>query len=71
MQTSVGHLAAALGVETWCFVNKLCQWRYGTDEMLWYKAMKLYRQGKDGRWPIEDAAKVLKLRYGELELKRA
>jgi len=71
MQTSVGHLAAALGVETWTFVNAKCQWRYGTDEMLWYKCMKLYRQDHSGKWPLEDAVKVLKLRYGGLELKRA
>lgn len=71
MQTSVCHLAAALGVETWTFVNKLCQWRYGTDEMLWYKAMKLYRQDAKGNWPIEDAAKVLSLRYSVPERKRA
>lgn len=71
MQTSVGHLAAAMGIETWCFVNKLCQWRYGTDEMLWYKAMKLYRQSEKGNWPIQEAARVLKLRYGSLSLKTA
>lgn len=71
MQTSVMHLAAALGVETWCFVNSRKQWRYGTDEMLWYKAMKLFRQADTGTWPIQDAARLLTLRYGSLELKRA
>lgn len=71
MQTSVMHLAAAMGVETWCFVNRLKQWRYGKDEIPWYKAMKLYKQSDSGRWPIEDAARVLALRYGARELKRA
>lgn len=71
MQTSVMHLAAAMGVETWCFVNRMKQWRYGTDEMLWYKAMKLFRQSDDGKWPIDDAARMLALRYSQPSLRIA
>jgi tetratricopeptide (TPR) repeat protein len=64
MQTSVAHLSAALGIETWTFVNQYApQWRYGEGEDCpWYKSMKIYRQ-KNGKWPIDEAARVLKLRY--------
>ena len=70
MQTSVGHLAAAMGIETWAFVNGICpQWRYGTgDDVPWYSCMKVFRQERNGYWPIEDAARVLKLRYGSTQL---
>jgi hypothetical protein len=62
MQTSVIHLAGALGKDCWCFVNKHGQAHYGVppqDFMDWYGSVKLYRQGKDGKWPIEQAAKDL------------
>ena len=65
MQTSVGHLSAAMGIPTWVFVNGYApQWRYGTegDGMPWYKAMTTFWQ-KDGKWPIEDAARMLRVRY--------
>jgi len=64
MQSAVGHLAGALGKEAWVFVNKHSQWRYGpnTQKTLpWYRSVKLFRN-VDG-WSIEEAAKVLKLRY--------
>lgn len=65
MQTSVGHLAGALGKEVWCFVNPLSQWRYGgdSDKILWYDSMKVFRT-TNWKWPIQEAANVLKLRYG-------
>lgn len=65
MQTSVCHLAAAMGIETWAFVNRRApQWRYGDgDTIPWYNSMKVFRQKKDDSWPIEDAARVLKLRF--------
>ncbi len=65
MQTSVGHLAGALGKEAWVFVSPLSQWRYGgeSDKILWYDSVKLWRTKQDGSWPIEDAARVLKLKY--------
>ena len=68
MQTSVGHLAAAMGIETWAFVNSVApQWRYGTEDTVpWYSAMKVFRQHKDGSWPIEDAARILKLRHATM-----
>jgi hypothetical protein len=70
MQTSVCHLSAAMGIETWGFINSTTpNWREGQgDTVPWYSAMKLYRQSPNGYWPIEDAARVLKLRYGSTQL---
>jgi len=49
MQTSVVHLAGALGVPVWSMIPSTSQWRYGEsgDGLVWYKSAKLYRQGKD------------------------
>jgi tetratricopeptide (TPR) repeat protein len=64
MQTSVAHLSAAMGIPTWVFVNEVApQWRYGEGEDCpWYQSMKVFRQ-KNGTWPIDEAARVLALRY--------
>lgn len=61
MQTAVVHLAGALGVPTYVFVPKEGQWRYGTgDTMPWYSSLRIWRQRKDGTWPIREAAQALK-----------
>lgn len=46
MQTSVCHLAGALGVPVWTLIPKTSQWRYGESytDVPWYRSMKLYRQ---------------------------
>jgi tetratricopeptide (TPR) repeat protein len=60
MQTSVNHLAGALGVPTWILLPKTSQWRYGEnyDDLPWYKSVKLYRQGSS--WPVQTMANDLK-----------
>jgi hypothetical protein len=64
MQTAVAHLAGALGKECWVFVPNISQWRYGQgDTIPWYKSVKVFRQRDDGTWPLEEAAKLLSLRY--------
>jgi tetratricopeptide (TPR) repeat protein len=66
MQTSVIHLAGALGKDCWCFVNKCAQWRYGTaseTSMPWYKSVRLWRQHQDGTWPLAEAAKQLSAKF--------
>lgn len=74
MQTSVAHLSAAMGIETWTFVNGFApQWRYGEadrEDCIWYDSMKLFRQ-KNGKWPIDEAARALRVRYSVPMLKRA
>jgi tetratricopeptide (TPR) repeat protein len=57
MQTAVIHLAGALGKKTTVLVHKYSQWRYGTgDSMLWYPTVRIFRQGMDNSWPIEEVA---------------
>lgn len=53
MQTSVIHLAGALGVPTWSLIPKTSQWRYGEDytDIPWYRSVKLYRE-KSGWQPV-------------------
>lgn len=62
MQTSVIHLAGALGKECWGFVNRHSTWRYGVSDkkLLWANSVKLYRQSSGGVWPIHLAAEDLK-----------
>jgi tetratricopeptide (TPR) repeat protein len=60
MQTSVCHLAGALGVPTWVLIPKTSQWRYGEtyDDLPWYKSSRLFRQG--ATWPIQTLANELR-----------
>jgi tetratricopeptide (TPR) repeat protein len=63
MQTSVHHLAGALGVPSWIVLPKTSQWRYGEEytDLPWYKNTKLYRQGSS--WPIATIANDLKAMF--------
>lgn len=51
-QTSVAHLAGALGKECWVLVPNPAEWRYGTEgeTMPWYSSVKLFRQAVKGDW---------------------
>jgi ADP-heptose:LPS heptosyltransferase len=51
--TSIAHLSAAMGKETWVIVPILPYhtWTYGTDYSPWYqKSTKIFRQTKFGEW---------------------
>ncbi len=50
--TSVAHLAGALGVETWLAVPHVPEWRWllDRDDSPWYPTMRLFRQGRTGQW---------------------
>ena len=63
VQTSVFHLAGALGVDAWVMIPKESQWRYGEGfEILpWYKSVKLFRQGS--KWPVDEIVRGLNERY--------
>jgi tetratricopeptide (TPR) repeat protein len=52
VQTSIGHLAGALGVPAWVMVPHTSQWRYGESyrDIPWYSSVKLYRQVTE--WPV-------------------
>jgi len=60
--TSVAHLAGAMGKEAWVVLQKNADWRWGVEDSAtkWYPTLKLFRQEKKGDW--ESAfAKVYKM----------
>jgi len=64
MQTSVNHLAGALGVPCWIILPSTSQWRYGEeyDTLPWYQSVRIFRQIKN-RWPVHDIANELQSRF--------
>jgi len=52
IDTSVAHLAGALGKPTWLLLPQLPDWRWllNRSDSPWYESMKLYRQTTVGDW---------------------
>lgn len=50
--TSVAHLAGALGKQTWLLLSTLSEWRWlmNTETSPWYDSLKLIRQSEPGNW---------------------
>lgn len=50
--TSVAHLAGALGVPVWIALDYAADWRWmrGRDDSPWYPTMRLFRQASPGDW---------------------
>lgn len=50
--TSVAHLAGALGIPTWLILPQVAEWRWLIDreDTPWYPTMRLFRQTKPGDW---------------------
>jgi tetratricopeptide (TPR) repeat protein len=65
VQTSVMHLAGALGIPCWNLIPKISQWRYGEsfESIPFYKSMRLIRQNANGNWPIQQIANDLKTQF--------
>ena len=63
IDTSVAHLAGAMGVPVWVLVAQAPDWRYhlGRSDNPWYPTMRLFRQERDGDWSgaIEQVAAAL------------
>jgi hypothetical protein len=63
IDTSVAHLAGAMGIPVWVLVAYAPDWRYhlGRSDNPWYPSMRLFRQARDGDWPsaIEQLAEAL------------
>jgi hypothetical protein len=64
VDTSVAHLAGALGKPTWTLVRFAADWRWAVsgDDTAWYPSMRLFRQAARGQWApvVADVADALK-----------
>ena len=52
VDTSVAHLSAAMGVETWTLISRIPDWRWSLvrEDTPWYPTMRLFRQKKLMDW---------------------
>ncbi|PJG84939.1 glycosyltransferase family 9 protein [Conservatibacter flavescens] len=52
VDTSVAHLAGALGKKTWLLLGYHAdfRWLLDRDDSIWYSSIKLFRQTKFGDW---------------------
>ena len=66
IDTSIAHLAGAMGAETWIVLPYSADWRWmeDTQACIWYPSARLFRQPALGDWhsPISQLAEELKKR---------
>lgn len=53
LDTSVAHVAGALGVPVWVALKHMADWRWllRRDDTPWYPTMRLFRQDSPNDWP--------------------
>jgi ADP-heptose:LPS heptosyltransferase len=70
LDTSVAHLASALGKETWLLLQSVPDWRWllGRTDSPWYPSIKLYRQPSPGNWDsiLEEMRLDLMCKFSQL-----
>lgn len=71
VDTSVAHLAGALGVPVWLLLSFDPDWRWGLkgSTSIWYPTMRIFRQPRLRDWDsvVRDVLAALRERYGKRE----
>lgn len=71
VDTSIAHLAGAMGKETWLMIPFLPDWRWmlNRNDTPWYPGMKLFRQTSAGDWRnvIAEVKKNLMIRLTNIK----
>jgi hypothetical protein len=64
VDTSVAHMAGALGKPVWTLLSDAADWRWGLtgESTPWYPTMRFFRQSEPGDWPgvIQRVAEALR-----------
>ncbi len=67
IDTSIAHLAGALGRPTYLLLRKVPEWRWliGRDDTPWYPSTRLFRQERAGEWtgPIQHLTESLQTEH--------
>jgi len=71
IDTSIAHLAGALGIPVWLLLPYRTDWRWLLDQTKspWYPTMRLFRQARPGDWQgvmqtiTQEAAQLIKKKY--------